>query len=270
MKKSIMLMLSLTAIICSCGDSDDNTRRTTSSIELSDSVITMNVRNDSYISIKGADVLDCKISSDNEFVAYANGYDNKIDVYGDHAGLATIKVTCGETTRTCRVKVNHLTNYIGSTITSVGVSKKVLFESLKQYGLAGTYDTSKPNIIITSENFSFGSVYTYYYIKNDTLYAIKKEITTNENDINTRSNILASLGEEFKYQTSYSETLSNIYPTNYVDATVFAIPSKSYTVYEQIKYDELYPGYSPKTTNTIYIANDLDIAKKHTYVNTTY
>ena len=265
-----MLMLAITAIICSCGDSDDNTGRTTSSIELSDSVITMNVRNDSYLTIKGADVLDCKISSDNEFVAYANGYDNKIDIYGDHAGLATIKVTYGATTRTCKVKVNHLTNYIGSTVTSIGVSKKVLFELIKQYGLTGTYDTSKPNIINTTEQFSFGNVSTYYYIKNDTLYAIKKNITTSDNDINTRSNILTSLGEEFKYQTSYKETLSNIYPTNYVDATVFAIPSNSYTVYEQIKYDELYPGYSPKTSNCIYISNDLDIAKNHTFVNSTY
>jgi len=139
-------MLALTAIICSCGDSDDNAGKTTSSIELSDSVITMNVRNDSYISIKGADILDCKISSDNEFVAYANGYDNRIDIYGDHAGLATIKVTCGETTRTCRVKVNHLTNYIGSTVTSFGVNRKTLFSLIKEYGLSGSYDTSKPNI----------------------------------------------------------------------------------------------------------------------------
>ncbi len=265
-----MLMLALTAIICSCGDSDDNTRRTTSCIELSDSVITMNVRNDSYISIKGADVLDCKISSDNEFVAYANGYDNKIDVYGDHVGLATIKVTCGETTRTCRVKVNHLTNYIGSTITSIGVSKKVLFELLKQYGLAGTYDTSKPNIIKTSENFSFGSVYTYYYIKNDTLYAIKKEIRSSDNDSNTQNGILTSMQEEFKYQTSYNTTVSNTFPTK-IYSNVFLNPLNCYAVYEQRTYESVSGiKYTPYTENYIFMAKDLDIAKNHTFVNSTY
>lgn len=262
-------MLALTAIICSCGDSDDNVKNT-SKISLSDSVITMNVRNDSYLSVIGANLLDCNISSDNEFVAYANYSNGKIDIYGDHVGTATIKISNGSNTCTCKVRVNHLTNYMGSTVTSFGANRKVLFELLKEYGLSGIYATSEPNIIKTSESFSFGNVYTYYYMKNDMLYAIKKEIQSNDNDVNTSSNIIASMWEEFKYQTSYSETLTNVYPTNHIDVTIYAQPSKSYAVYEQIKYGELYPEYYPKTTNTIYIANDIDIAKRHTYVNSTY
>lgn len=272
MKNNITLILVLIVFaICSCEKNDENSEeKENTKISLSDSIINMNVGNDSYLYVKGADLIDCKIYSDNEFIAYANYSNDRIIIYGDHVGFTNIKVVYEGITYTCKVKVCHLTNYIGSTVTSFGVNRKTLFSLIKEYGLSGTYSTYKPNIINTTEKFSFGYVDTHYYLKNDLLYSIMKEITINDNDYYAKTNILSSLQEEFRYQTSYSETKTDIYPINYVSADIFMQPSISYAVYEQIKYGEIYTGYSLKTSNCIYISKDLDIAKNHTFVNSSY
>lgn len=266
MKKVLFLLPLLAALFFVGCSSDDEPQVQPVNIALSKTEISISTDDETNIEVVGADVNECTVSSEDEFIAYAMIYEGKINIEAEHVGETTIIVKAGDAEAKCTVSVTPLDDYVGSTVTEWGITYDELKEMVEQ-----PYDSFWDDTQRGSKNFTYTKngykVTNRYYFENNMLSGVEKVLSTDsDSDTFTALNITSSLREYSEYENAYTERISNAYPQLTINGYIFSYPQKYYAVYEQTRYDILWEtGSRPSTTNVVYFAKDLDTAKEHKF-----
>lgn len=264
MKKILFLIMAALVIVgCSKGD---GTETPVVNIQLSKTEVNLSVKEETNITVSGVDISDCKITTEDEFVAYALSYNGKLNITADHVGKTKIIIDYEGKTAECTVEVTPVNDFVASTVTEFGISKNELkskvekpYDSYMSNGQTGTVD-----VTYTCSGYK---ITNSYYWENSMLCGVRKKIISNDSDTQALINISKSMMERMELINTSSSTV-NSYPKGHRNTYTFSLPDKCYAVYEQTKYDILYEtGKSPATTNYIYFAKDLESAQKHSFTN---
>lgn len=264
MKKILFLMMAVLMIVgCSKGD---DTETPVVNIQLSKTEVNLSVKEETNITVSGVDISDCKITTEDEFIAYALSYNGKLNITADHVGKTKIIIDYEGKTSECTVEVTPVNDFVASTVTEFGISKDELkskvekpYDSYKSNGQTGTID-----VAYTRSGYK---ITNSYYLENSMICGVRKKIISNDSDTQTLLNISKSMMERMEYISTSSSTI-NSYPKGHRSTYIFSLPNKCHAVYEQTKYDILYEtGKSPATTNYVYFAKDLETAKNHNFTN---
>lgn len=264
MKKFLFLMFAVLAITgCS---SNEESEPDVVNIQLSKTEISMLVKEEANIDISGADISDCEIRNDDEFIAYAMAYKGKLNITAEHVGKTKIIIDYNGNKTECNVEVLPVNDFVASTVTKFGITKDELKSKVeKPYdSYTNNGQTRTTDVVYTRSGCK---ITNSYYWGNSILSGVRKKILSNDSDIQTLLNVSKSMMERMEYIGTSSSTI-NSYPKGHRNTYIFSLPGKCYAVYEQTRYDILYEtGKSPATTNYIYFAKDLEAAKKHSFTN---
>lgn len=262
MKEILLVMLAAMAFYgCSSSDSDAPV-----DIQLGKKEVSLPVKEDINITVSGVDISNCEITTEDEFIAYAISYNGKLNITADHVGKTKIIIDYNGNMAECSVEVTPINDFVASTVTEFGISKGELKSRVEEPYDNYTSNGQTKTIDVTYTRSGYKIINSYYW-ENDMMCGVRKKIISNDSDGKTLLNILESMRERMKYISTSSSTV-NSYPKGHRNTYIYALPDKCYAVYEQTRYDILYEtGKSPATTNYIYFAEDLETAKKHSFVN---
>lgn len=262
MKKILFLMMA--ALLFAGCSKEENKQEEVINISLSKEDVGISVDNEVNIEVSGIDVNDCKVYSEDEFIASVISYNGKINIEAEHVGETNIIVAYKDIEKVCKVKVTPVIDFVGSTVTEFGIKENELKEKVeKPYDKYWTSTQTKGvNVSYTRSGYKITNT---YYFDETGLCGVQKKIIATDSDTEVSLNVSKSMMERLDYISTYSSTV-NAYPKGHRNSYIFSYPEKHYAVYAQTKYEILYEtGTRPATTNYIYFAKDLETAKNHEF-----
>lgn len=178
-------------MIVGCSSDEDSNFEENITISLNRNEANVPVGDEVNLTISGAEIDNCQLSSDNEFIAEVMKYSGKINISAKHTGETNIHVTYKKSKASCKIIVLSLINCIGNPITQLGISKSEL-KKISQ----GTLIEEKDNSIKYLDDFKL-YVYDTYHFENNKLACICStfgdfSITSVTNSLRERYNYVSA------------------------------------------------------------------------------
>ncbi|MFA6769495.1 MAG: hypothetical protein WCR86_13885 [Parabacteroides sp.] len=206
MKKYLFFtLLLITTCFCSCSEDGDKIQ-----IKFSVPEIKLVPKQDTKISISGADLDNCYISVKNDFYADAYESNNYIKILAYHVGSTWLYVKCRGSIDSCKITISPTHEVFGNPIEDIGIS----IEGFKMKFPGLTYNKYGDNDSYTSASYptKFGRCNETYYFKNNSLYVFESKIEYYQDiDINRDMDMYNAMLERYKYISSVDVTNGHVY-----------------------------------------------------------
>lgn len=259
--KQLLYILFAGTLFTACSSDDDNEKEFQPKVEIKESSLDLAYNTSQVLTIGGVNNEDCSWKSSDEFIAtVSNG-----KVKAQHVGTVTIYALYKDTKDSCVVTVTPINDFSGSTVTDFGITEDELKDKIERPydSFSSNGQTKTTDAVYTRSGYK---ITNSYYWEGSKLSGVRKKIISNDKDTDVFQNILSSMTEQMNFVSTYSNTL-NSYPKATVRICVLTIPNKCYAIYEQTQYDVLLEtGKQPATTNYIYFAKDLEVAKSQGFI----
>lgn len=257
--KKLFTILLMMPLLWACSSSDDDVNFT-----MSESKITVVIGEEQFLTLEGVSVYDCDISILDDFIADASDNDNKIYIRPLHVGETILSVRYKGVEKRCAITVTSSNDYIGDVFTEWGTTLGDLKEKLKDKYDRGSYNDQRDCMSYFKTESGY-KIEDRYYFDEIGLSGVMKVVSSTDTDIQVLLNLSKSMADYCDHLSFNTETI-NSYPKAKVSINTYSYPDKYYACYKQTRYEILYEtGKSPKTTNYIYYAKDLETAKKPTF-----
>lgn len=249
MKKTIYaIMAILTLAGCGKPTQEETQEPEPITISMEESEITIHCGESKQVNIIGTSEY-CSVKESDEFVVWASGGNNRIEIEGQHVGEATVTVSCdaAENEASCKVRVIPSIDYIGPVAPLFGKTKSEVKAAIDP-SYEKAYTDSQRRCVTYNYKVSGYSVANRYYYVDDKLYGIHKSIESpNDSESQAFINIALSLDEYMEILKAGSQTSGRAY----------SHPSGYYAVLHS-------PTLNDK--HDIFYAEDLEVARSHSFI----
>ena len=170
-----------------------------SEINLNKSSLKISYKSIAYLFADGVDLDLCDINIENDYYAYANKYNGKIEIKGNKVGETKLVVSYGDNKAECLLKITPMNNFCGSPILQFGISYSEI--------------RAKFDSVYKEEELGFtckeGNILHHYLFKNDKLVLVVSCVKQKDgsshfldasNSMNERYNHLSSSNNIYLYQ----------------------------------------------------------------------
>lgn len=259
--KKILIALFVLPLFLACSSDSDNFNGT---ISIKNKNIVAYIGEPTEVDLEGdnLDMFDATI--DNSFIASVMIYNEKLTITPLHVGKAKIRVFYKNVEEICDIEIKSASDFIGSTVTEFGITKEELRE-LVEKPYTSYFDDIQRGAHTYTYIINGNRVVNAYFINEEGLYGVEKEILSKDNDTNMLINISYSLFDYAKNLSFTQDYVTTSFPSYDRSKYVFSYPGKYFAVYEQKKYEEYAPGQRPDTSNYIYYAKEQEDAERHVF-----